>query len=306
MRIRLIVLFLFILAGVFTKPLLAQAENQHEKTIKLLSKDSLIKFFPKEFGTYILGQISEPPFQSDPPKGIFLNAVYNSEQVDNYYFIQFAHYRSPEIMLEMLNQNWKSSIVNNTAIEQEYKGFFMREDPDVAKASVYLGEELEVSIYGGKQANIDDIYAALEKINLKGLNNLIREDNSKDETENKETGDIVEFNKFNCDSLNYDLREKMTDEMDAELVPWSHFLKANEASTAAINENEMIFPRKGNDWLQCVNKNDILWSPMEMPMFLKRVKEITINNDEVILITENAGFPDVMYRGKIKMEAGEE
>src|SRR5690606_35400065 len=135
---------------------------------KLLPKDTLSTFFPDRFGSYTLGQISEPPFQSDPPEAIFLNAVYNSEKADNYYFIQLNHYRSPAVMREIADQNWQSSMVNKTVSDKEYKGFSMREDRKASKVSVYVADVLEVGVYGGKNSNLEDIYVALGEIDLPG------------------------------------------------------------------------------------------------------------------------------------------
>lgn len=261
-----------------------------------LSKDTLTALLPKEIGDYKLDQISVAPDFVTPENSIILNGLYTTEG-DNAFFIQLGHYQDYDQRKDA--NMWDSKDYTT------FKGYPSFRKASMPTVSVYLGDRFDVKAYkAGGEIDTASLHNALEFIDFKRLEKLLNIDKKETEEENIPAEEIT-LKEIDCNAFNSDLKEQMKKQMGAKLVPWIHFLKEKQAGTAKIQDDKIVFPKKGNDWLLCVKKNDILWSPLDMPMFLLRVKEIEEKPDRFIFKTEKNGFDDVIIKGKVEMKAGD-
>lgn len=292
--------FAFIILGflLFSNKIFAQ-QSEH------LPKDSLSTIFPKTIDGYKLDKISMAPDFVTPDNSIVLNGLYAMEG-GNEFFIQLAHYQNAE----------QRKSANNWLEEPQttFKGYPSYKKSDAPTVSVFVGNRFDLKAYrAGGDIDTTDLYDALKAINMQHLEKILEINKTKTFTaknEDKEQAGLKEVDveevvleEIDCSKFNDDLKEEMKKQIRAGLVPWVHFLKEKEAGSAKIEENNILFPKKGNDWLQCVKRNDIIWSPMDMPVFLLRVKAIREKPDRFIFTTENAGLNDVIIKGKIKVKA---
>ena len=83
---------------------------------------------------------------------------------------------------------------------------------------------------------------------------------------------------------------------EIEFLPWMRPLSAEQAMTAEVEKERLIFPKEGNPWLSCVEENHLLWSVLPEDfdhLFARRVLEVTEKTDRVIFRTREAGLGEV-------------
>jgi hypothetical protein len=286
----------------------AQTGNPSGAQSKLIHPEDLMSLFPEETGNYKFSQISNPPIHSIPPKIMVINALYVVDR-EKSLFLQMIHYRKPVYRFEQSYRNWEAGLRTKESIERTYKGHTAYQKEDSPKISVYIGDAFEVVTYSSSgEATLDDLNKALDAVNFTQLEKLIKQyyagnDDSKSIKNSKEkqssTTENVKYATIKCDTFNSAFKEKIKKELNIQkIAPWTHMLEGKQSATAKIEDNLLVFPKKGNDWLQCVKLNDIIWSPWDMPMFIRRIKEINEESDSMVLKTENADLNEVMLESK--------
>lgn len=89
-----------------------------------------------------------------------------------------------------------------------------------------------------------------------------------------------------------------------EAVAWTSPLTDEEVADAEITDNRIAFRKEGNPWLACIQRNDILWSPLASDarlQFLRRVLEITDADDRIVFQTRSAGLTELFRRASIRV-----
>ncbi|MDX1628114.1 MAG: hypothetical protein R3345_05410 [Fulvivirga sp.] len=313
-NLSLLILFIFFFSSSFS-----QEANE-------LTEEKLKAFFPQETGKFTLDQKSVVPFEE-----LSINGLYKStENSKDAFFVLLAEYKDAEERKE------KSGLLLPDQYRQiMYEGYKAYEDEQRKQLMVFIGENLVIRAYktGDGDVTLQQLRDALDAIDMLGLEEYaeFEEEHAESmegvvvkqvesETEERDfdvfgrladkpesySSVEVEFDEIDCKNFNAEVKEKMKKQMGGgELVPWIVFLKKEQASTAWKDDGNLVFPKEGNDWLQCLSKNDLLWSPLEMPMFALRVKNIEAYPDRFVLEVESAGLNDFVSKGRVEMETGD-
>ena len=86
------------------------------------------------------------------------------------------------------------------------------------------------------------------------------------------------------------------DAEEIEFLPWMRPLSEEQAMTAEVGKDRLIFPKEGNPWLSCVEKNHLLWSVLPEDfdhLFARRVLEVVEEPDRVVFRTREADIGEV-------------
>lgn len=96
------------------------------------------------------------------------------------------------------------------------------------------------------------------------------------------------------------------DENDV-IQPDVRYLTPAQASSAAVTDDALRFPREGNDWIEGVAEGDVLWSPRAATWeqtFARRVEAVEAGGDSVTFRTRDAGLEDVFASLSVSVGEG--
>ncbi len=113
---------------------------------------------------------------------------------------------------------------------------------------------------------------------------------------------------FTVISVGWAQSQQTKDDGGLEYKPWLHELTAEQALSAEVGKNKLIFPKEGNSWLSNVEQYHVLWSKNTNDFnhnFALRVLKINESSGNVTFQTARVGFPVVFsgFRDEVKEEA---
>lgn len=94
---------------------------------------------------------------------------------------------------------------------------------------------------------------------------------------------------------------------DDVIQPDVRYLTAGQASSAAVTDDALRFPREGNDWIEGITEGDVLWSPRAATWertFARRVEAVEAGGDSVTFRTTDAGLEDVFASLSVSVGEG--
>lgn len=328
---RLSILVLFV-ASTLALPVVGQPVVERSALPELADSETLRTLVPERVGEFTFDQVSIPPFAAgkEDQESIALNALYRDDQ-ETTLFIVIAHYRNSEAV-----DRQKRLLVDRVAVgEASDTSFASRRvfvEEEAARLTTFVGSTIELRTYLVGQASLDELFTALDLVDLKALEAIDRSyvrayehavsaatDQGHAASEamapvGERTAAIAGVEgDVDCATFNDDLKAEVREMMgDVELVAWSHVLDEETAATAkrpdgqsvAVIDAETVvtFPKAGNAWLQCVRENDLLWAPLGAHSFLARVKEIWEQKERAAFRVVPAGFGDVLRRGRVELK----
>lgn len=262
----------------------------------LADSAEIAALLPAAVGDFERTQISIPPFQAgnegDP--GITLNGVYDSPS-GAYFFLGITEYRDAADRGVSLPEPEEVTV-------DGYPAYRTASPPRI---EVLVGDRFTVDAYpAGGDASMDVLRRAVDALDLDALAALAAPAVAPDEPVASAEPEAAPFQDTGkdgdgaCGPVNPDLKTRVMDQFGIDhVVPWARFLTDAQAATAEKTDGRLAFPRAGNPWLGCIQRNDILWAPLGSHSFLLRVKGIQRGEDRVTFATEAAGFGDVMGGG---------
>ncbi len=315
-------------------PLSAYGQNMPDAACDLVDADRLRAPLPERFFGYEVADASvAPPIGDDAPESITLNVLYETEDGEAI-FISVSHF-CPGRREAETEAHWRSMVDLGRASATSYRGHTAYIQVDPPAGAVHVGEDFEVASHAASAGVAwDDVEEAIEVVRMDELEALAA--SAQDETADvaaretpKGTGAPAAEDRSvpehrprqpaaadrtapseagrNC-SFNEELRSRLPDELgggEIELWPWAHPLSNEQVADAEITENRIAFPKEGNPWLECINRNDILWSPLATDpnrQFLLRVLEVTPSSDQIVFQTRSAGLDELFQHARIRVE----
>lgn len=277
-------------------PAPAQVADAPDHACELVDQATLSSPLPERFAGFEYHQESVAPAIGDAPReSITLNVLYRNADGEAV-FITVSHFCPGRRDAES-GASWKARVEHGDATETNYRGHtaYMQQEP--AAGAVHIGEDLELGAHAASPGTQwSAIEEAVEMVRIAELEALA----APDRHQTAAPGDPTPAECSVDEAYQREVLESIG-AGNAELWPWVHLISAEQAedvelTDGRISDGRIAFPREGHPWLDCVQRNDILWSPLSSHahrQFLRRVLEISEEDDRYVFQTRSAGLDEV-------------